>query len=130
MKRDHPHLTLARTIWSAVADGDAEALGLLLAEDVRWNATGNNRLSGVLQGPAEVVDYLARIGEDVDEFASKLEGIYINDEGAVVVYHVSARRGEQSLETLFVTRLTVRDGVVVDALQVPVDQRANDEFWS
>lgn len=130
MKHDHPHFTLARTLWSAIADGDAEALGLLLAADVAWRAVGDNSLSGIYHGPDEVLDYLARIGEETDEFSSRLESIYTSDEGAVVIYHVSATRGGRSLETDFVTRLTVRDGEVVEALMVPVDQRENDEFWS
>jgi len=130
MKHDHPHFTLARTLWSAIADGDAEALGLLLAADVAWRAVGDNSLSGIYHGPDEVLDYLARIGEETDEFSSRLESIYTSDEGAVVFYHVSATRGGRSLETDFVTRLTVRDGEVVEALMVPVDQRENDEFWS
>jgi ketosteroid isomerase-like protein len=130
MKPDHPHFTLARTLWSAIADGDAESLGLLLAEDVTWRAVGENSLSGTYHGPDEVLDYLARIGEVADEFSSRLENIYTGDEGAVVFYHVSATRGGRSLETDFITRLTVKDGVVVEALMVPIDQRANDEFWS
>jgi ketosteroid isomerase-like protein len=130
VKPDHPYLTLARTLWSAIADGDAEALGLLLAEDVAWRAVGLNPLAAVYRGPDQVLDYLARVGEMTDEFSSRLESIYINDEGAVVVHHVSARRGVRSLEMDFLTRLGVRNGVVVEALVVPVDQRANDEFWS
>jgi len=130
VKPDHPHFTLARTLWSAIADGDAEALGLLLAEDVTWCAVGLNPLSGVYQGPDEVLDYLARVGEMTDEFSSRLESIYINDEGAVVIHHVSARRGGRSLEMDFLTRLSVRNAVVVEALMLPIDQRENDEFWS
>ena len=130
MKRDHPHLTLARTLWSAVADGDAEALGLLLAENVVWRAIGRNPLAGIYHGPDEVLDYLARIGEATDDFSSSLENIYTSDEGAVLVYHVSATRQGRSLETDFITRLTVRHAVVVETLQVPVDQLENDEFWS
>ena len=130
MKHDHPHFTLARTLWSAVADGDAEALGLLLAEDVIWRAIGRNPLAGVYHGPDEVLDYLARIGEATEDFSSSLDSIYVSDEGAVLIYHVSATRLGKSLETDFITRLTVSDAVVVEALQVPVDQRENDEFWS
>ena len=130
MKQDHPHFTLARTLWSAVADGDAEALGLLLAEDVIWRAIGRNPLAGIYHGPDEVLDYLARIGEAADDFSSSLENIYVNDEGAVLFYSVSASRMGKSLETDFITRLTVRHAVVVETLQGPVEQRENDEFWS
>ena len=130
MKHDHPHVTLARTLWSAVADGDAEALGLLLAEDVVWHAIGRNPLAGVYHGPDEVLDYLARIGEATNDFSSSLENIYVNDEGAVLIYRVSATRPGKTLESDFITRLTVRRGVVVETLQLPVDQRENDEFWS
>jgi len=130
MKPDHPHFTLARTLWSAIADGDAETLGLLFAEDVTWRGVGLNPLAGTYHGPDEVLDYLASVGELTDEFSSRLKSIYVNDEGAVVIYHVSAIRDGRSLEMDHLTRLDVRNGVVVEALTVPVDQRVNDEFWS
>jgi ketosteroid isomerase-like protein len=105
MKLDHPHLTLARTLWSAAADGDAEALGLLFDEDVCWRTIGLNPLSGEYRGPEEVLDFLAQVGEASDEFSSQLGSVYVNDEG-------------------------VRNSLIVEALTVPVDQRTNDQFWS
>jgi ketosteroid isomerase-like protein len=130
MKLDHPHLTLARTLWSAAADGDAEALGLLFDEDVCWRTIGLNPLSGEYRGPEEVLDFLAQVGEASDEFSSQLGSVYVNDEGAVVLYHVSARRGSKTLEMDYLLHLRVRNSLIVEALTVPVDQRTNDQFWS
>jgi ketosteroid isomerase-like protein len=130
VKPEHPNLTLARALWSAIAEGDAEALALLLAEDVTWRMVGMNPLSGSYHGPDEVVDYLARVGETADEFASQLDSIFVNDDGAVIALHVSATRDGKSLEMDYLTRLRVQGGVVVETLMVPVDPRRNDEFWS
>lgn len=130
MKVDHPYVSLARTLWSAVADGDAEALKLLFSPDVVWCSVGMNPISGTYDGPDGVVDYLAQVGESVDVLASRLERIYVGEGGAVLEYHVSARRGERTLEMDYLMRLHVRDGLVYHALIVPADQRVNDQFWT
>ena len=127
---DHPHLTLARALWAATADGDAEALRLLFHADVQWRAVGLNPLSGLYHGPEEVLHYLAKVGESSDQFTSRFESVYVNDEGAVIVYHVSARRGVKTLEMDYLLRLEVRNGRITQATMIPLDQRENDEFWS
>jgi len=129
MLLDHPHVALARTLWTAVADGDAAVIRLLVSDDVVWRSVGNNPRAGEYRGPAGVLDYLASAGESVDRLQSTLEAIYVGEDGAIVWYHVDARRGRKSLSTDFVLRLRVRESRVIEALVVPVDQRKNDAFW-
>jgi ketosteroid isomerase-like protein len=125
----HPHITLTKAFWEAVAAADADALRLLLAEDIVWRAAGLNPLSGDYRGVDEVLGYFADIGERVDALASALTSVYVNDEGAVVEYHVSARRGSHHLEMDYLLRLRMDGGRVKDAVLVAVDQRQNDDFW-
>ena len=125
----HPHITLTKAFWEAIADADAESLRLLLSVDVVWRAAGLNPLSGEYRGVDEVLGYLADVGERVDALSSTLSDIYVNDEGAVVDYHVTARRGSYQLEMDYLLRLRMDGGRVKDALLVPVDQRQNDDFW-
>ena len=129
MHVDHPHVALARTLWTAVADGDAESVRLLLARDVVWRSIGSHPRAGEYRGHDGVLDYLASAGETVDGLESSLHGIYLGDDGAIIWYHVDARRGRKRLSMDFVLRLRIRESRVTEALVVPVDQRRNDAFW-
>ncbi len=129
MHLDHPHVALARALWTAVADGDAAMIRLLVAEDVVWRSVGTHPRAGEYRGPRGVLDYLASAGESVDRLQSTLDAVYLGEDGAIVWYHVDARRGRKKLALDFVLRLRIRDARVIDALVVPVDQRKNDAFW-
>jgi len=126
---EHPNAILARALWQATADGDAEAIGRCLSDGVVWTSMGRNPLSGQHVGPEGVIEYLADVGEAADELRSALEGVYVNATGAVVLYHVSARRGAARLEMDYLLLLRIEDGLVTRGLMVAVDQARNDEFW-
>jgi len=129
MQVDDPHVALARTLWTAVADSDVETIRLLLADDIVWRSAGNHPRAGEYRGHDGVIDYLASAGESVDRLQSSLDRIYRGDDGAIVWYHVDARRGWKTLSMDFVLRLRIRDSRVTEAIVVPVDQRKNDAFW-
>ena len=129
MKQAHPHLELARSLWSAAAEGDAPAVRSVLNDAVVWRSTGLSRLSGEYRGPDGVLEYLVEVGEAVDELTSRIDDVFVSDDGAVIAYHVSARRGSKSLEMDYLLRLRIRGGRIVEGLVVPVDQRENDDFW-
>ena len=129
MAQAHPNAEIAGKFWSAVADGNAEALEEVLAPDVVWRVVGNNRVAGKYRGPSAVIGYLATLGEETDSFVSKLHGIYSGTDGAVLAHHVSATRGSKRVEMDFLVRLGIRDGRISTAVSVAVDQRANDAFW-
>lgn len=129
MSAEHPHRTLTLSLWAAIADGDPEAIAMLLADDVIWMSMGLNPHSGEYRGPAEVLDYLAGVGEAADELASRVESVYVSDEGAILLYHSSVRRGDRVLEMDYYQHLSIRDGLVVRGLLSPADQRKNDDFW-
>ena len=80
------HERLARELWSAVADGDADSLRRLLAPEVVWRSIGLNPLSGEYRGPDDVVAYFADIGHRADELSSSLEQIWTGADGAIVGY--------------------------------------------
>jgi ketosteroid isomerase-like protein len=126
----HRNEDVTRRLWTAVADGDSEALEEVLAPGVIWRSAGNNPLSGEYFGPSAVIGYLSAVGKLADEFTSTLEDIYTNADGAVALHRVRATRGLRSLDMEYLVRLRIVDGQVVSALSVPVEQNANDEFWS
>jgi ketosteroid isomerase-like protein len=126
---NHPNTLLARELWSATAEGDADALGRLFAKDIVWRTTGDNPLAGEIHGPEAVLSYLATVGEVADDFCSTLDSIYVNDDGVVIYFHISATRGEKKLEVDYLLLFRLEDGQAVSALMTPVDQQANDAFW-
>ena len=130
MTTEHPNAVTGRRLWEATAEGSAEAIRELLADDVIWRAPGRNLLSGEYHGPEGVVDYFARVGELSDDIRLTLRGVYAGQEGAVLAYHASVRRGVKRMEMDFLLRLDVRAGKIIDAASVPVDQPENDQFWS
>ena len=127
---DHPNTEFATALWDAVAEGDSDAVRGFLADDVVWQAGGQHALSGIFNGPDAVLDYLARVGENTDALSTELTDIFANDRGAVVVYHVSARRELKRLETDLFLELEIREGKLVRARSVSFDQVASNEFWA
>jgi hypothetical protein len=121
---------LARRLWSAVAEGDADSVRSLLASGVTWRSFGRNALSGEYHGPDGVLDYLARVGESSDDLVSTLDGIFAGDQGAVITYHVEARRGGKRLDIDVVLVLRIAGGKIVRGTVVPMDQYQNDRFWA
>ena len=130
MSGDHPNLTLARRLWGATAKADAATIRELLADDVVWRAAGENPLSGDYHGSEGVVRYLTLVAETADKVRSDLETIYFNDDGAVLSYRVSASRGPRELEMAILLVLHIAGGKITRATSVPVDQSANDDFWT
>ena len=129
-RKEHPNVTVAKELWSAAAEGDAEGVLRLLDPEVVWTSTGRNPLSGVWRGPGGVLEFLARIGDAAGELLSTLESVFVNDEGAVITYHTQARRGAKMLEMDYLLLLRMRDGRVYSGLMVAADQHVNDEFWA
>ena len=60
---EHPNARIARRLWDATSEGDADAIREILAPDVRWHSYDSGILSGEFHGPDAVVDRLARSGD-------------------------------------------------------------------
>jgi ketosteroid isomerase-like protein len=130
MAGDHPNAEVARRLWMAVAEGNREVVEELLDENVVWKGIGRNPMTGVFRGRDGVLDYLAAIGEATDEFRSSLDGVYAGDDGAVMVYHVEARRAAKTLAMDYFHLLRIDNGLIVGGTIVPFDQFENDAFWN
>jgi ketosteroid isomerase-like protein len=129
MTTGHRNAELARRLWLAIADGDADAIRELFSRTVVLHSYGHNPLSGDYHGPDGVLDYLALAGEESDELKSSLEGVYANDDGAILLFHVSARRGAKMLEMDFLLHLGIHRAKIGSMRVVPMDQHQNDHFW-
>jgi ketosteroid isomerase-like protein len=130
MRRLDTNASVARRLWSAVADGDAEAVRGFFSADVVWHSVGRHPLAGDHRGPDGVLDFLASLGENSESLVSTLDEIFASDGGAVIAYHVLATRPGRTLETDYLLRLKIRAGRVWHAVSVPLDQVQSDAFWS
>ncbi len=126
---EHANRVVARRFWQASAAGDPEAILALFSPDIVWRAHGDNPIAGEYRGPEKVMGYMARLGETVDELRSDLDDIFVSDRGAVIHYHVSARRGPKRLDNEYVMILSIEAGRILEVTVVPTDQRPSDAFW-
>ncbi|GAB2563678.1 nuclear transport factor 2 family protein [Spirosoma areae] len=60
---EHPNVQRIRAYQAAMARGDYEAGATVFDPEVTYTVPGHNALSGVYQGPAEVMGYLGRLME-------------------------------------------------------------------
>lgn len=121
---------LARAAWQAVSEADVDALRRLVADDVVWHASGRGPRAGDFRGREAILDYLATIGDDADEFESELEDILVGEERTAILFRVSGQRGPRLLEIGFVLLMRFEDNRIAELWSVPRDQYAVDEFWA
>lgn len=126
----HANEALARHLWLAMAEGAAEPIHRHVDRKLLWRTIGTNPLSGQFRGVDGLFDYFSRVAELADDLRTTLQGVFANDEGAVLAYHTSARRGVKRLEMDYLLLLRIRGHKVISGLVVPVDQRENDRFWT
>ncbi|MGH0031209.1 MAG: nuclear transport factor 2 family protein [Myxococcota bacterium] len=126
----HPHEELARALWKAVSTADLETLARLTTDDITWHASGRGPKSGDYQGREVVLDYLASLGEDSDEFVTELSDVLVGDLHTALLYRVTGRRGERRLETGYVLLLRMELDRLAEAWSVARDQYAVDAFWA
>lgn len=116
-------------MWDATSRGDADGLRALLSPRVCWRAPGPGALGGTYRGPDAVVDLLARAGEQVDGLCSNLIEVFASDQGAILRYRMTARRGLQSLETEVLLRLSIDHDQLTEIQSVSTDPGRERAFW-
>ncbi len=126
---EHSNRVVARRFWEATAAGDPETILALFSPDIVWRTHGDNPISGEYHSPEKVLGYMARLGETVDELRDELDDIFVSDRGAVIHYHVSARRGPKRLNNEYVMILGIEAGRILKVTVVPADQRRSNAFW-
>jgi len=126
---DLSNAAIAREVWMAVANSEADKIRGMLAPDIVWRTHASGALTGEVRGPDRVIDLFARSGELVDDLASSLIDIYESERGAVLLYRVQASRGLTSIDTLIVLVMSVEGGLISEVFTVPVDPESAHHFW-
>lgn len=121
---------LARAAWQAVSEADVDALRRLVADDVIWHASGRGPRSGDFRGRDAILDYLAGIGDDADEFESELDDVLVGQDRTAILFRVSGQRDGRLLEAGFVLLMRFEDNRIAEIWAVARDQYAVDEFWA
>lgn len=121
---------LARAAWQAVSDADVDGIRRLVADDVVWHASGRGLRSGDFRGRDAILEYLAGIGDDADEFESELDDVLVGAHRTAILFRVSGRREGRLLEAGFVLLMRFEDNRIAEIWSVARDQHAVDEFWA
>jgi hypothetical protein len=128
---DHPHAALARRAWDALSRGDSAAVRELLAPDLVWHATARRTpWTGGHRGPEAILDFLARVGEVVDEFSARMVDVLTSEERVLVVFHVRLALGGRRTELDYLLLGRVAGGRFAEIWTVPLEPEAIEAFWS
>lgn len=127
--REHPNALLIRQAWQAVAHSDIDTLKALWSKDIVWHVTGNNPWQGEHVGIANVLDYLAQVGESGDTYDMTLTSVMANDDFAALICHVSTKHGDRVLDVDQVLLCRFVDRQISEVWTLSLDPRAVDAFW-
>ena len=113
MTFEHPHAMVVRRLWEAAARGDGVGVSEMYDAGAVLRAPGHCPMAGEFKGPDAILDYLGRMGEQVDDLRSELLDIYTSDAGAVIRYRTVADRGAQHLDMEFLYVIRIEHGRIV-----------------
>ena len=121
-----------RAAVTALQDGDIEALGGMLADDIVVNVPGTNKLSGEHKGKDEFFGRL--IGTIMEltggEFRLESHDLLGSEEHAVGLYQISASRNGKPFTWRHVNVYHFENEKVATVWQFPGDFEAWNRFWS
>ena len=117
--------------YEAFGTGDFDTLSQLMAADVRWTQVGDNPMSGTYVGRDAVFAHFQRLFEETaGTLTVDVDEILVGQDTGMVVQRNRAERKGRTLDTMAGVHFTIRDGQVVEARAVPMeDPSADDAFW-
>ena len=93
---EHSNAAVVRRGYEAFAEGDAETLAALIAEDAVWHVGGRNLFSDTYQGREAIFTYFRKLREFTnDSLAIELHAVLADDEHAVALVHMSRKARAQ-----------------------------------
>jgi ketosteroid isomerase-like protein len=128
---DHPHATLLKDGYTAVAKGDMDLVRALLAEDVVHRVFGHGPLSGEYRTPEEVLGLYVRLFDlSGGTFRAEPYAVMAGEEYGAALVQTYAERPGRVLRGRSVDLFAFRDGRITEIRTIPEDQYADDAFWS
>lgn len=128
---DHPNADLIRKGYAAYSTGDMNTINELFADDIEWHVAGRGPLSGDYHGKNEVFGFFGQLMERSGGTSRvEVHDVLANDEHGVALVVTSGSREGRDFTGRDVHTFHLRDGKVVEFWDAPLDQYAQDEFWS
>lgn len=117
--------------YQAFCDGDFEAMGRVLHDEVVWHVGGHQASSGDKQGRDEVLAFLRATAEATHRnFRIQVHDLLANDEHVVALCHVTSTRDGDTYRADEVHVFHVdEDGRVVEAWGFTADPAHQGAFW-
>ena len=105
---EHPNATILRDMADRMKAGDFEGASAILADDVEWHEIGRAEPTRGKQALAE------RYAESVGDFEIRadMHDVVANDEHAVQLMNVTARRGDKTLAYRTAEIYHMKDGKI------------------
>jgi len=121
---DHPNAELYRKGLERFADGDIDAFGEMLADDVVWWQIG---MTEPVRGKQAVIEQMAAF--EAVEFDLDIHDVLANDEHTVVLVSVTVRAGDQEFSYRTAEIVHLDDGKVTERWAFSDDTEAITGFF-
>jgi uncharacterized protein (TIGR02246 family) len=122
---------LARTLYTALADGDLAGYLDLLADDAVFHVGGTSIVAGDHTGKDAIVQLGLKVLEETGgTYKTELVAVLANDSHVTTLHRWSATRRDHDIEMANFNVYRLEDGKVVERWEFIEDRNAHDEFWA
>lgn len=121
-----------RDAMAALSRGDIDAAGPLIHPDYSSTIRGRASISGTYHGWEAMAAVLQRLLDMTNGTMNGVPEIVLADDENVLMYMkvAASRRDGRTYDSHHVYRFRFKDGLVIEAETIPVDQEAFKEFYA
>lgn len=129
---EHQNVERARKGYEAFKTGDLETMKDLFSDDIVWHVGGNNSLTGDYKGQEDVFNLFGRLMQETDStLNNEVHDILGNDTHVSALVHVTAKRGNKTLDTNSVQVFHINsNGNVTESWTFVEEADTWNDFWS
>ena len=123
--------SLIRRTYQDFETVDLDLLRVVMADDVVWHEPGRSRLAGTYNGPAAVLDFLAKLkSESGGTFRIEVLDVLSKPERVVVLQRETARRPGRELNVIVAVEFEIHHEKITEVTVYQADSYLFDEFWA
>ena len=127
----HPNAEVFKRVYGAFTTGDMDGLARLIAPDVVWHVPGTNLISGEYTSRDAIFGCFSKIFElSAGSYRPHLHDIVANDQHTVALMHVTASRGDKTLDQDYAFIAHIREGQIAELWEAWTEGPAWNDFWS
>jgi ketosteroid isomerase-like protein len=123
---------IVQSYFNAIATGDFDTVGNLLADEVIWHQPGQGIQSGAYHGKGAVFAHLGNFMKWSNGTFAIDEISYVTENGDLVAadIHFKAEKGDAKLSMKGVDLLRIEDNKIKEVWLFSEDIDAEDAFWN